>query len=79
MKSQSSLVYLGCVIKELHFLCSYELMLRCWAQDSTARPTFRQISDEIQTFISSSSEDEPTSDTAPLKSNIDVGATAEFV
>ena len=54
-------------------------MLRCWAQDSTARPTFRQISDEIQTFISSSSEDEPTSDTAPLKNNIDVGATAEFV
>ena len=54
-------------------------MLRCWSQDPDARPTFQQIADEIQSFISTSGEDQSPSDTAPLQSNIDVANSGEFV
>lgn len=57
----------------------YELMLRCWSQDPSARPTFQQIGEEIQSFISTTGDDQSPSDTAPLQSNIDVANSGEFV
>ncbi|KAK3610517.1 hypothetical protein CHS0354_008946 [Potamilus streckersoni] len=56
----------------------YQLMLQCWVMNPCDRPTFRQIADEIQSFIST--ENDSSGDASePLKTNIEVLESAEFV
>ncbi|KAL3853671.1 hypothetical protein ACJMK2_017194 [Sinanodonta woodiana] len=51
----------------------------CWLMNRYDRPAFRQIADEIQSFISTEN-DSPSGDASqPLKTNIEVMESTEFV
>lgn len=45
-------------------------MLRCWTLDSEARPTFRQLADDIRIFTSGGNEDQNLGESTPLQDNI---------
>jgi len=39
------------VMNALLFLCRYNLMLRCWKQEADKRPTFSDISKELEKMM----------------------------
>ena len=54
-------------------------MLKCWAIDPESRPTFPEVSQEIQTFTSSEAEEQPSGDITPLNSQIEVTGAGEML
>ncbi|XP_045167311.2 plexin-A1-like isoform X2 [Mercenaria mercenaria] len=48
----------------------YGLMLRCWTLESESRPTFRQISEDIQIFTSGVTDDPSLGESTPLQDKI---------
>jgi hypothetical protein len=44
-------------------------MQRCWTLDGNSRPTFQQISDEIQIFMSGETEEQNVGESTPLQDN----------
>ncbi|KAJ8302152.1 hypothetical protein KUTeg_021139, partial [Tegillarca granosa] len=65
---------------ELRFLLlylQYLLMLKCWTDTPGDRPTFQEVSDELKQFIQN--DDESDSVTQPLKTNIELGGSTEYV
>lgn len=45
-------------------------MQRCWTLEIESRPTFRQISADIQTFISGGTEEQNPGETTPLQNKV---------
>lgn len=52
-------------------------MLKCWTDTPGDRPTFQEVSDELKQFIQN--DDESDSVTQPLKTNIELGGSTEYV
>ena len=44
-------------------------MQRCWTLESDSRPTFQQISDDIQIFMSGEIEEQNVGESTPLQDN----------
>lgn len=57
-------------------LCSYLLMLKCWTDVPSDRPTFSEITEEIKQFTST----EESSDVSqPLQTKIEPGGSEEYL
>ena len=54
-------------------------MLKCWTIDPESRPSFPAVSQEIQTFTTSESEEHPAGDGTPLNSQIEVTGAGEML
>ena len=54
-------------------------MLRCWSLETSARPSFRQIADEIQGFKTLESEEMEVDEKTPLQQNMTTDDSAELV
>lgn len=55
----------------------YGLMQRCWTLELESRPTFHQISDEIQTFTAAGIDEQNPGETTPLQAK--TGAEGDVV
>lgn len=66
-------MYAWCLIDHL---CSYLLMLKCWTDVPSDRPTFSEITEEIKQFTST----EESSDVSqPLQTKIEPGGSEEYL
>ncbi|XP_069142714.1 plexin-A2-like isoform X2 [Argopecten irradians] len=59
----------------------YVMMVQCWTDRPNDRPTFQEVNDDMKTFLSADNgeQNDDTSDTQPLKSNIEPGGSSEYL
>lgn len=56
--------------------CSYLLMLKCWTDVPSDRPTFQEISEEIKQFTTA---EESNDVSQPLQTKVDLGESQEYL
>ncbi|KAL5015005.1 hypothetical protein ScPMuIL_009275 [Solemya velum] len=57
----------------------YQLMLRCWGLSPEERPTFSEISSEIQKYVQTDAKEDTDEVTQPLKASLQFSGSTEYI